>query len=58
MGKAIFSFILVLVIGILGMAVGNDLLGGYPEFGTVIGIATAAGCIIFFQDRKRQDERK
>ncbi|MBE5784746.1 MAG: binding-protein-dependent transport permease [Clostridiales bacterium] len=53
MGKAIFAFLLTILAGWVGMAVGHEILGGFPEFGTVLSVAVMGALIIFFNDRKQ-----
>ncbi|HIQ60792.1 MAG TPA: hypothetical protein IAD31_04250 [Candidatus Enterenecus faecium] len=51
--KAFFSFILILIFGMIGLLIGIDFLGEYPELGPILGIAVAGGCIVYFQDTKK-----
>lgn len=53
MGKAIFAFLITILAGGIGMAAGHELLGGFPEFGTVIAVAVMGALIIFFGERKQ-----
>lgn len=53
MGKAIFALIVTVIIGWIGIAIGYELLGRFPEFGGVIAIAVMGAFIIYFNDKKK-----
>ncbi len=55
--KTIFKIVLAALITILagwiGMVIGLEYLGGYPEFGCVIAIAVMGMFIIMFNERSQ-----
>lgn len=53
MGKALLAAIVTIVIGYLGMVVGLELMGGFPEFGLLVAIAVMGGFIIYFNESKK-----
>lgn len=53
MAKAILALIVTLIIGCIGIAVGHDIMNGFPELGSVIAIAVMGAFIIYFNDNKK-----
>ena len=53
MGKALLAVIATIIIGYLGMVVGFELMGGFPEFGLLAAIAVMGGFIICFNESKK-----
>lgn len=53
MRKAIFALVVTVIIGCIGIVIGHELLGGFPEFGGVIAIAVMGAFIIYFNDKKK-----
>lgn len=52
MGKAILALFVTFIIGCLGMVIGHELLGGFPEFGGIIAIAVMGAFLIYFNEKK------
>jgi len=48
MGKALFTFIVILLVGSLSIVIGQNLLNGFPEFGAVGAVAALGALIVFF----------
>lgn len=53
MRKAILALVVTLFLGLIGIGVGLDLLGGYTEFGCIIAIAVMGAFIIYFNEKKK-----
>lgn len=53
MGKAILTAFVVLIVGLVFMAVGNDFLNGFTELGTVVSVAVAGAMVVFFNEKKK-----
>lgn len=53
MGKAILALIVTFFAGWIGIAIGLELLGGWPEFGCIIAIAVMGAFIIYFNEKKK-----
>ena len=53
MGKPIAAMALTTICGFLGMVIGDDLIGGYPELGCIIAIAIMGAFIIYFNEKKK-----
>ena len=53
MGKAILAAIVTFVAGWVGAAIGFELFGGWPEFGSIVAIAVMGAFIIYFNDKKK-----
>lgn len=53
MGKAIVALIVTLIAGWFGIAIGYELLGGFPEFGSIIAISVMGAFIIYFNGKKK-----
>ena len=53
MGKAIVALIVTLIAGWFGIAIGYELLGGFPEFGSIIAVSVMGAFIIYFNDKKK-----
>lgn len=51
--KCILAFAVTILAGWVGMAIGLEYLGGYPEFGCIIAIAVMGMFIIMFTDRSQ-----
>ena len=51
--KCILAFAVTILAGWMGMSIGLEYLGGYPEFGCVIAIAVMGMFIIMFTDRSQ-----
>lgn len=41
------------IAGWIGIVIGHELLGGFPEFGGVIAIAVMGAFIIYFNEKKK-----
>lgn len=54
MGKAIFTFIITAVVGLVFMAIGNDLMKGLVELGILAAVSVAAGLIVLFSTQKKK----
>lgn len=52
MGKAIVATVITAVVGVLFMAIGYELLGGFPEFGSIVAISVMGGWMIYFNEKK------
>lgn len=53
MKKAILAAVITLILGIVGMVVGYELLGGFAEFGCIIAISVMGALIIFFNEKRK-----
>ncbi len=53
MGKTIAAMALTTICGLLGMVIGDELMGGYPELGGIIAIAVMGAFIIYFNEKKK-----
>ena len=51
--KALFVMLAALFVGVIGMAVGHEIFGGFPELGSVAAVAVTGALIIHFLDRKQ-----
>lgn len=51
--KSIIALVATLFAGWVGIAIGHELLGGFPEFGAVISVAVMGTFIIYFNDKKK-----
>lgn len=54
MGKAILAMIVTFISGWIGMVIGLELMGGFPEFGCVIAVAVMGAFIIYFNEKKNK----
>lgn len=52
MAKAILALIVTVIIGLIGMVIGQDILHGYPEFGCVLAVAVMGAFMIGFNEKK------
>lgn len=53
MGKTVAAMVLTTICGLLGMVIGDELMGGYPELGCIIAIAVTGAFIIYFNEEKK-----
>lgn len=53
MGIAIMAFIITLIVGLIGMALGLEVFGGYPEVGSVLAIAVMGAIIVYINEKKK-----
>lgn len=51
--KCILAFVIIVLAGWVGMTIGLEYLGGYPEFGCVIAVAVMGMFLIMFNDRSQ-----
>lgn len=53
MGKVILAAVVTLICGYLGAVIGNELLGGFQELGSITAIAVMGAFIVFFNEKKK-----
>ena len=53
MGKVILAAVVTLICGYLGAVIGNELLGGFQELGSITAVAVMGVFIIFFNEKKK-----
>lgn len=53
MGKVILAAVVTLICGYLGAVIGNELLGGFQELGSITAVAVIGAFIIFFNEKKK-----
>ena len=53
MTKAIIAFIVTIISGCIGLVAGHELLGGFPEFGSIVAVAVMGALIILFSEKKK-----
>ncbi|MBR6671301.1 MAG: binding-protein-dependent transport permease [Ruminococcus sp.] len=53
MGKVILAAVVTLICGYLGSVIGNELLGGFQELGSITAVAVMGVFIIFFNEKKK-----
>ncbi len=53
MKRAILTFVIVFVVGILSMVFSTEILNDYPAEGAIAAIATAAALIVYFNEKKK-----
>ena len=53
MGKTIAAMALTTICGFLGMVIGDELMGGYPELGCIIAVAVMGAFIIYYNEEKK-----
>ena len=53
MGKTIAAMALTTICGFLGMVIGDEVMGGYPELGCIIAFAVMGAFIIYFNEKKK-----
>jgi hypothetical protein len=51
--KAIFAAIVTFVLGLFGMVVGLELMGGWIELGLLLAIVVMGAFIIYFNEKKK-----
>lgn len=54
MGRSITALILTLVAGFIGIVVGHELLGGFPQVGPVFAIGVMGAFIIYWCGDRRK----
>lgn len=54
MWKSFFAIIITFIIGVLFMAIGNDIFNGFPEFGSVASVSVMGGFIIYFIQQNKK----
>ena len=52
-GKVILAVVVTLIFGYLGAVIGNELLGGFQELGSITAVAVMGVFIIFFNEKKK-----
>jgi len=50
--KAIITFLLTIILGVVFLVVGWELLGGFPEIGCIVASAVSGGLVVFFCKKK------
>lgn len=53
MAKAILAFIMTIIVGLVGMVIGQDILHGFPEFGSILAVAIMGAFVIGFNGKKQ-----
>lgn len=54
MGKAIVTLFVTLIVGIVFTAIGNDLLNGFAEMGSVFSVAVMGAMTTYFNEQKKK----
>ena len=52
-GKVSLAVVVTLICGYLGAVIGNELLGGFQELGSITAVAVMGAFIILFNDSKK-----
>lgn len=53
MGKVILAVVVTFICSYLGAVIGNELLGGFQELGSITAVAVMGAFIIFFNEKKK-----
>lgn len=54
MKKAVLAAFITLILGVVGMVIGFEFLGGFAEFGCIIAISVMGAFIIFFNEKRNK----
>ena len=52
-GKVSLAVVVTLICGYLGAVIGNELLGGFQELGSITAVAVMGAFIVFFNEKKK-----
>jgi hypothetical protein len=53
MGKAIFTVVVTLIVGIVCAAIGNDFFNGFIALGPISAISVMGGLMVYFNQNKK-----
>ncbi len=54
MKKAVLAAFITLILGVVGMVIGLEFLGGFAEFGCIIAVSVMGAFIIFFNEKRNK----
>lgn len=52
MGKSVLAFVVTILAGCIGLAVGYERFGGTVEFGSITAIAVMGAFIIYYNEKR------
>lgn len=54
MKKAVLAAFITLILGVVGMVIGYEFLGGFAEFGCIIAVSVMGAFIILFNEKRNK----
>lgn len=53
MGKAIFTLLVTLIIGIISMVFSIEILNDSPTLGVIVAVAVMGALVVYFNEKKK-----